>query len=619
MTDSRTDLVCGMAVNPALGLSADHAGTAYLFCSEFCRSTFLANPERFLALPPPPDPEEDPAGRRIAYFSMEVGVDERLPIYSGGLGVLAGDTLRSFADLRFPAVGVSLLYEKGYFRQILDAAGNQTDQPVEWRPSDFVRELPTRVAVAIEGRAVAVRAWRYDVKGLTGHVVPLLLLDTNLEENRPEDREITARLYGGDDRYRLRQEIVLGIGGVRMLRALNYRSIQRHHMNEGHASLLALELLREESDQTAVARDIHDVRRMCVFTTHTPVPAGHDQFDWGLVREVLGEPIPLAELQMLGGQDRLNMTRLALNLSGYVNGVAKKHGEVSQRMFPGYAVDSITNGVHTATWVCPSVRVLFDRYIPGWASDPFSLRHAIKIPIEDLREAHLEAKWRLVREVRQRLGVELSSNAFTIGFARRATAYKRADLLLQDPERLAAISRAAGRIQIVYAGKAHPKDEPGKELIRRIHAAAERLRRDVTIVYLPDYAMEVARFLTAGVDVWLNTPLRPQEASGTSGMKAAVNGVPSLSILDGWWIEGHVEGITGWSIGEDESDETADPAAVSARDASELYAKLEQVLLPLHAEDPAGWMEVGRRAIAFNGSFFHTHRMVQQYAANAYI
>jgi glycogen phosphorylase len=572
-----------------------------------------------LALPPRPDSEEDPAECRIAYFSMEVGIDERLPIYSGGLGVLAGDTLRSFADLRFRAVGVSLLYSKGYFRQILDTAGNQTEEPVTWRPPEVVRELAGRVTVTIEGRAVGIRAWQYDVTGLTGHVVPLLLLDTNLEENRPDDREITARLYGGDDRYRLCQEIVLGVGGIRMLRALGYKNIRRHHLNEGHASFLALELLCELPDPTAVASDIQAVRRTCVFTTHTPVPAGHDQFDWGLVQEVLGEPIPAAELRMLGGQDRLNMTHLALNLSGHVNGVAKKHGEVSQRMFPGHAVDSITNGVHTATWVCPSVRLLFDRYIPGWASDPFSLRNAIKIPLEDLHEAHLEAKWRLVREVRQRIGVELSSNAFTIGFARRATAYKRPDLLLQDPERLAAISRDAGRIQIVYAGKAHPKDEPGKELIRRIHAMAERLRGDVTIVYLPDYSMEIARFLTAGVDVWLNTPLRPREASGTSGMKAALNGVPSLSILDGWWIEGHVEGITGWSIGDDESDETADSDAVAARDASELYVKLESVLLPLYRENPARWAQVGQRTIAINGSFFHTHRMVQQYAANAYI
>ncbi len=619
MTAAVFDPVCGMVVDPARGLPATFGGRSFLLCSEFCRRTFLAQPEQYLAVPPLPDPEKDPSARHIAYFSMEVGIDERLPIYSGGLGVLAGDTLRSFADLRFPAVGVTLLYSKGYFRQVLDAAGNQTEQPVEWKPSEVVRGLPARVTVSIEGRPVAVRAWCYDVKGLTGHIVPLLLLDTNLEENGSVDREITASLYGGDQRDRLCQEIVLGIGGVRMLRALGYTGIRRFHMNEGHAGLLALELLCEEPDQASVARDIRDVRERCVFTTHTPVPAGHDQFDWELVRRVFGEPMPIEELQMLGGKERLNMTHLALSLSGYVNGVAKKHGEISQRMFPGYAVDAITNGVHAAAWVCPSFRVLFDRHIPGWASDPFSLRHAMKITIEEMREAHLEAKWRLVREVRQRTGAELSTGAFTIGFARRSTAYKRADLLFQDPERLASISREAGRIQIVFSGKAHPKDEPGKDLIRRIFAMAERLRRDVTIAYLPDYSMEIARFLTAGVDVWLNTPLRPQEASGTSGMKAAINGVPSFSILDGWWIEGHLEGITGWSIGSEQSDETADPSAMAERDASELYVKLERVLLPLYRRDPEGWMEVGRRTIAFNASFFHTHRMVEQYAANAYL
>ena len=614
------DPVCGMKVDPASALSADYRGQTYFFCSEFCHDTFVADPQRALSEPQPPDREDDPASRRIAYFSMEVGLDGRMPTYSGGLGVLAGDTLKSLADLEVPAVGVCLLYRKGYFDQALDPGGNQSELPVAWNPSDFARPLPARAEVAIEGRAVALRAWRYDVVGSGGHVVPLLLLDTDLEQNEGPDRRLTDSLYGGDESYRLSQEIVLGIGGVRILKELGYTGIEKFHMNEGHASLLALELLRREPDRNAVAADIDDVKKRCVFTTHTPVPAGHDKFPWDLVRQVLGEPLPLEELRMLGGKESLNMTLLALNLSGHLNGVAKRHGEVSQKMFPGYPIDSITNGVHSATWTCDAFRALYDRHIPGWARDPFSLRYAIKLPPEEVWAAHTRAKAELLDAVSERVSRRLRPEVLTIGFARRATAYKRADLILFDTGRLIEIAKSAGRIQLVFAGKAHPKDEPGKQLIRRLYRAGEQLRGgDLTVVYLQDYDMDLARLLTSGSDVWLNTPLRPLEASGTSGMKAAHNGVPSLSILDGWWVEGHVEGFTGWSIGTETTEEDGETAAVDARDAADLYGKLSDVILPLFYGNPAGWIDVMRRTIAFNASFFNTHRMVGQYAAHAYV
>jgi len=615
VTEELRDPVCGMPLDPTRALFESVRGKDFAFCSEFCRNAFRKSPSADGADSTASLADLSP---RLAYFSMEIGIDERLPIYSGGLGILAGDTLRSFADLNIPAVGVSLLYVKGYFEQKLDREGNQIERPVAWKPEKVAHPLDATVRVTVAGRAVAVRAWRYDIVGVSGHTVPLVLLDTNVSENSSADRELTAVLYGGDERYRLSQEIVLGIGGVRMLRALGF-TIERYHMNEGHASLLAVELLADEADPSAVARDLRDVRQKCIFTTHTPVPAGHDQFDYGLVDEVLGEVIPHDELRMLGGRDRLNMTLLALNLSHFVNGVAKRHGEVSQKMFPGYPIDSITNGVHSFRWTCDAFRRLYDKHIPGWTHDPFSLRYAIKIPSEELWHAHAAAKTHLLEEVRQRSGRSLDSDALTLGFARRATAWKRADLVLFDPERLVDIARKAGRFQMIFAGKAHPQDAAGKELIRRLFRGIDALRDQLTLVYLEDYDMDLARTLLSGVDLLLNTPLRPLEASGTSGMKAAHNGVPSFSILDGWWIEGHIEGVTGWSIGAETVDEGPETAEEDARDAAELYEKLERVILPLYYGDRPGWIDVMRRAIAINASFFNAHRMVEQYAANAYL
>lgn len=609
-TPQHKDPVCGMIVQPGRCPEATHAGTTYYFCSDYCLRTFRADPGSYAGRLGGPAAPAD-LSRRVAYFSMEVGLDPAMPTYSGGLGVLAGDTLRAMADLRIPAVAVSLLYTCGYFEQELDASGNQAELPVAWDPADFVLPLPEKARVEIEGRAVFVRAWRRDIVGGSGYVVPLYLLDVNLGENEPADRALVERLYGGDERYRLAQEIILGIGGVRLLRAMGYTHLERYHMNEGHAALLALELLREGAESGA-GLDFEAVRGRCVFTTHTPVPAGHDQFPYELVRGVLGEPVSGEVVAMLAGDERLNMTHLALNLSTFVNGVAKKHGEVSREMFPGYPIDSITNGVYSPAWTCASFRALFDRHIPGWADDPLSLRNAVRIPSEEIQAAHRTAKARLLDEIRRRSGAALESDALTIGFARRATAYKRADLVLSDPERLARIADEAGPIQLVFAGKAHPRDGGGKDLIRRVFDVARQLEGRVRIVYLADYDSALAGLLTAGVDLWLNTPLRPLEASGTSGMKAAHNGVPSFSVLDGWWIEGHIEGVTGWSIGPR-------PGEAAGNDAEDLYEKLRGVIVPLFYREPRRWGEVMRNAIAINASFFNTHRMVQQYAARAYV
>src|SRR5277367_422052 len=494
---------------------------------------------------------------RIAYFSMEIALEPDLPTYSGGLGVLAGDTLRSAADLGAPMVAVTLAYRKGYFKQSLDAAGRQSEQPQPWSPEQKLKEAIERVKVEIEGRAVWVRAWQYTVLGVTGETVPVYLLDTNLPENSEQDRALTDSLYGGDQRYRLSQEIVLGLGGLRLLHKLGHNQLDGYHMNEGHSALLSLGLLERRLDQSFAGRvkqlDIDGVRNLCIFTTHTPVPAGHDQFPQHLVREVLGdsEAALLDETEAWQG-DFLNMTYLALRFSGYVNGVALRHGEVSREMFPEYEISAITNGVHAITWAAPAMSELFDRLIPAWRTDNHYLRYAITVPLDEIRKAHIRSKAELFDRIRERTGVQLDSTVFTIGFARRASTYKRADLLFHDVERLRKIAQNAGPIQIVYGGKAHPQDEGGKKLIRQVFSGASAVADLIRTVYVENYDMHWGRLITSGVDIWLNTPMRPQEASGTRGMKAALNGVPSFSVVDGWWAEGHIEGITGWSVGNSE-------------------------------------------------------------------
>jgi glycogen phosphorylase len=575
---------------------------------------------------------------KIAYMSMEIALQSGIPTYSGGLGILAGDTIRAAADLRVPMVAVSLLYRIGYFIQRLDTSGWQSEDPAQWDVGTYLRDMGAQATISIEGRTVRLRAWRYSVRGVSGFVVPVYLLDTDLPENSEWDRDITCALYGGDWYLRLCQEVVLGIGGVKVLRALGHDQIERFHMNEGHASFLTLALLQEEARKAGRTQinvnDIAAVRQRCIFTTHTPVPAGHDQFPLEVVSRVLGCQKDFSEMfypdvapRVIGtrkyGQPNpskepatvLNLTYLALNMSRYINGVAKKHGEVSRLMFAGYQIDAITNGVHVGTWTCPPLQALYDRYIADWRQDNFSLRDAESIPKDELWAAHMQAKTELLRYVRAKSQVELDQDVFTIGFARRITAYKRPDLLFNDIEQLRRIGTDVGRIQILCAGKAHPRDQDGKALIQQIFRVKEILKNDVPVVFLANYDLEVAKRMTSGVDLWLNTPQPPLEASGTSGMKAALNGVPSLSVLDGWWIEGLIEGVTGWSIGKDGVERSTNDRA---RDALSLYQKLEQVILPMFYGNRVYFIDIMRHAIALNGSFFNTQRMLQQYVLRAY-
>jgi glycogen phosphorylase len=585
--------------------------------------------------------------RFVAYFSMEIALENAMPSYSGGLGVLAGDTIRAAADLRLPMVAVSLLYRRGFFSQHLSEDGTQTEEPVVWKVEDFLKEETARVTVPLENRRVELRCWRYDVKGVRGFVVPVYFLDADLPSNAEWDRNLTGGLYGGDSYYRLCQEVLLGVGGVRMLRELGYADLTRYHMNEGHAALLSLELLGEEAvkaGRTAInGEDIEKVRAKCMFTTHTPVPAGHDRFPIEYLTRVFPQQskffdlkdAAVAELVKRSLQTEqnypdlqeaaargahLNMTYLALSLSTYVNGVAKQHGVTSRQMFPEVPIEAITNGVHAGTWTSPPFQQLFDRQIAQWREDNYSLRSALGLPPEEVWSAHLIAKHELLEAVREKTGLSLDEEVFTIGFARRATGYKRADLILSDLDRLRQIAKNAGHFQIIYAGKAHPNDGGGKDIIRRIFQAKKALRKAVPVVFLDEYNLDLGGKITSGVDLWLNTPQFPLEASGTSGMKSALNGVPSLSILDGWWVEGHIEGVTGWSIGEPRR--TMDPTDIATdngKEAEALYWKLENIILPMFYKEPRLYIQIMQHAIAINGSFFNTQRMVQQYITDAYL
>jgi starch phosphorylase len=545
----------------------------------------------------------------IAYFTMELALRVEVHTYAGGLGVLAGDTVRSCADLELPVVFVTLMSRAGYFRQEI-VEGRQIEHPDPWDINRWAQPLAAMIGVQIEGRDVWVRPWLYVHKSDVGYAVPVLLLDTDLEQNDLRDRDLTHYLYGGDEVYRLKQELLLGVGGVRILEALGF-DIGTYHLNEGHAAFATVELLkrfprrRRQSDKAEWSYDADRVRDLCVFTTHTPVEAGHDRFSYELVARIGTDLMPLEALKLFGGPDRLNMTRLALNLSGYVNGVAQRHAITARAMFPGFDVRAVTNGVHVGTWAHPAFAALYHAHYPQWMHEPEVLVRADHLPDAELWNAHTKAKLDLCTLVREHTGVELDPKVPVIGFARRMTGYKRPDLLFSDLKRLAAIS-GKFPFQLVFSGKAHPADTAGKESLHAIHKAIRELSGKVRVAFLVNYDMAIAQVLVAGADVWLNNPLPPLEASGTSGMKAAVNGLLNLSMLDGWWVEGCIEGVTGWSIDD-------------GTDARPLYDKLEQVVLPLYYNDHAGWIWMMKQAISKIACYFNSHRMMRRYAAEAYL
>jgi starch phosphorylase len=586
------DPVCGMPIDPEKSeFKVNLWGRKYYFDSEYCMHNFLHGP-------------------KIAYFSMEIGIKNEIPTYSGGLGVLAGDTIRSSADLKIPLVAVTLVNRKGYLRQKITEDGKQLEYPDDWDPSELMELLPVDVTIQIGGRDVKVKAWLFDQQSLTGGIVQVLFLDTDFDGNTTEDREITSFLYGGDDEYRLKQEIVLGIGGVKILNALNF-NVGKFHMNEGHSSLLTLELLKQNGMNS------EKVKNLCVFTTHTPVAAAFDKFSYDIVSKLLGVDYPVDVVKKYGGYDRLNMTLLALNLSKYTNGVTEAHMQYSRKLFPGHHIREVTNGVHSYMWTCQHFRDLFHTYIPGWVNEPELLVRVDTIPNEEIWEAHMKAKKGLLNFVKEKTNTKMDVDTLTLGFARRATTYKRATLIFSDLARLEKMSEL-GKIQLIFAGKAHPRDQAGKELIKEIYDFKKQLKDKIAIEYLENYDMEIASKLTSGVDVWLNTPLPPFEASGTSGMKAAHNGVINFSVFDGWWIEGCVEGVTGWAIGP-HPNEPIDEQTRRAKELDDLYGKLEYLVLPKFYKEQDDWIDIMKNSIGKVAYYFNSHRMMRRYVTDAYL
>ncbi len=540
---------------------------------------------------------------KIAYFSAEIGISSGLPTYSGGLGVLAGDHIKAAADGEVPLCAVTLLYKEGYFKQRIDEDGNQSETYPRFDPDPVLKKLPVKFILPLQGHDVKIQAWQYTYTGLTGHKIPIYLLDTDFEGNRLEDRIISLRLYSGDKNHRILQEAILGFGGIRLLDALGINAIQTYHMNEGHCSFLTLELLRKFKGQEA------KVRRQCVFTTHTPVPAGHDHFAMGRCRKLLDGLIPEnLKLPSLVQNSRLHMTELGLYFSRASNGVSKLHGSVARDQFPDFKISHITNGVYHNYWVGKPFRELYDRIFPDWRMNPEQLLRIDDVSNDDLLMAHRSQKQFLLGYANSQVQKALSLDVLTIGFARRAAAYKRARLIFRDMERLIEIGH--GKIQIIFAGKAHPRDDLGKDILKDIVGKANRLFGQVKVVFLENYNMWLGRLITSGVDVWLNTPLRPHEASGTSGMKATLNGIPNLSVLDGWWAEACRDGVNGWAIGTDTNSD-------DEKDADYLYTTLEEQVIPIYYGNRSAWLNLMREAIK-TGVQFTAHRMIHEYNRQMY-
>jgi glycogen phosphorylase len=550
---------------------------------------------------------------KIAYFTMELALENAIKSYAGGLGVLAGDTLKSGADLKVPMLGVTLLNNRGYFKQIINKKGEQEEKEDKYDYKKF-KKMVAETTILIGKDKVKIKAWQYIIKSKNNYLVPVYFLDTNIKENKKEYRKLTGQLYGSDKKYRLMQEIILGRGGVKTLTTLGYNNLKKYHLNEGHAALATIELFKNSQVKTEKNK-IKEVQEKCIFTTHTPVAAGHDIFDINLVKKLQSDfPFELAGLIK---NKELNMSHLAIYFSSYINGVAKSHQKISTKMFPGHHIASITNGVHSRTWTSPEFKELFDKYIPGWRDCSLSLRNAFLIPPKEIWQAHQKAKENLINYIYKKQKIKLDLKVFTIGFARRFTGYKRSNLLFFDIEELLRINKEAGKIQIIYAGKAHPTDENGKEMIKNINEIKQKYKKEIKIIFLENYDMDMAKILIPGVDIWLNTPLPPNEASGTSGMKAAHNGVPHFSTLDGWWIEGFINRKTGWAIGKRRS--TLNPQELNKEDAKDLYYRLEYRILPRYYNTPNRWRETMRHTIAVNASFFNTERMLQQYIQGAYL
>ena len=539
----------------------------------------------------------------IAYFSAEIGISSSLPTYSGGLGVLAGDHIKAAGDIGLNMCAITLLYREGYFKQRIDEEGIQTETYPRFDPYPLLKKLDVKFTLRLRARDVWIQVYRFDYVGHGGHSVPIYFLDTDVEENINDDRIISQRLYSGNKDHRILQEAILGFGGARLLDELGQNDIKKYHMNEGHCSFLVLNLLEKFNG------DMEKVKSLCHFTTHTPVPAGHDHFSEKRVKKLLRGLLPEdLKLPSLVQNGRLHMTELGLYFSRTANGVSALHGDVAQDQFPWSNIDFITNGVHHSYWMGSPFKRVYDQYVPEWRANPECLLMIDDIADDVIWNAHQERKQYLLGYANSQVSKALDKDTLTIGFARRAATYKRAQLLFHDMDRQESLG--AKKIQVIFSGKAHPKDHEGKEIIRQIVSKSKAMFGKVKIIYLENYNMWLGRMITSGVDVWLNTPLRPNEASGTSGMKATLNGVPNLSVLDGWWAEGCKNGVNGWAVGDPKHPD-------DASDADHLYSVLENSVIPTFYNDRNKWISMMKEAIK-TGVDFTAHRMIMEYNQKFY-
>jgi len=550
---------------------------------------------------------------QVAYISMEIAVDSNIPTYSGGLGVLSGDTVRSAADLELPMVGICLCYSSGYFYQFFNEHGEQKEKEIEWNFFYEFEKVEKPITIKIEDKEVLISAWLYRVIGQSGHILPIYLLTTDIEGNEDWMKKMTGSLYDSTSRWnRIVQEMILGIGGVKLLNSQGYTNIETYHLNEGHGSFSIVELYN------MLNGDLDKVRNKVVFTTHTPVPAGHDRFDQDLVKKVFENRMPSEISKIAEDNGQFNMTYLGMGLSRYRNGVAKKHGDISRKMFPQYEVDSITNGIHLGFWVSRPFRQIFKKKWPNWKANPSILQNAIELDDLDIFDAHIENKFNLINYQKGHSWNLLDEERITIGFARRFATYKRATLIFKDIDKLGSICQ--DKIQFIFAGKAHPQDKMGKEYIKEIYNSGEYLYDNygVKVVMMENYNMDLSHMLVSGCDIWLNTPERYREASGTSGMKAALNGVLNFSVQDGWWLEGyHRNPMAGWAIGPDDSN-PEDPGVSNDWDidSKAIYEILENEIIPTYLNHEE-WLFRSKNAIAL-AAFFNTNRMMKEYAKKAY-
>lgn len=536
---------------------------------------------------------------KVAYFSAEIGIKEEIKTYSGGLGILAGGTIKAMADLEVPFCAITLLYKYGFFKQKI-VNDYQEELNDCWDYKNILIDTKKEIKVNISGTDIYVKIWKYEYTGITGHKIPIYFLDTHLEKNPLWACQLTDNLYQGD---RLSQEIILGIGGIRALKELEINTIEKYHMNEGHSSFLTLELYKNNGKENNIWSD-EEIKNKCVFTTHTPIPAGHDKFSYSEIYEKLKGEIDILPLHIkkLAGEDLLNTTLLALNFSSYHNGVSKKHGDVTKKMFPNFEIDYITNGVHLQSWTSKYFKELYNKYMPGWEKQNSKLKEIFKIPNSQIYRAHQLAKEELIDFINQKNIVDttLKKNVLTIGFARRFIQYKDAELIFENLEEL---KKLGGKVQFIFAGKSHKNDPWGKNIMKDIIDNANDLKEHIQIAFLENYDIEIAKKLVAGCDLWLNTPIPPSEASGTSGMKAVVNGCLHFSRVDGWAIESFERNGGGFPIAEYE----------------DFIRTLEFKIIPMYySENKTSWVEEMKLSIGNSATYFNTHRMAKEYISKAY-